>query len=328
MSEIAGADGASPSRLRTYLFVGLSLSIGWGIRGNFGHQWGAALPGALAAMAAVLISRRQDWMDRVAYFGVFGAIGWSIGACIAYMVAIAYTHSGQNETVLYGFFCLAAVGFLWGAVGGAGTALAAFLSRERLRQFFIPLAIIFLTWWCSELIQNHFVYSNPIYKKHDPLDWFDTDWISAALAIAVLLIRGVIRRRLDWAERMLLVMSVGWWVGFLTVVGLHKVFGINASMLPGKSDCWAGNVGLTAGMFYYLHRSKLSGVLLSAVVTGILGGMAFSIGVLFKLIEVKITHDYPTNWHSVLEQSYGFMNGLAQAASRFFRRADRWLRCR
>ena len=34
-----------------WLLGALSLSIGWGIRGNFGHEVGAALPGALAAMA-------------------------------------------------------------------------------------------------------------------------------------------------------------------------------------------------------------------------------------------------------------------------------------
>ena len=33
------------------LLCGLSLCLGWGIRGNFGHEYGAALPGALTAMA-------------------------------------------------------------------------------------------------------------------------------------------------------------------------------------------------------------------------------------------------------------------------------------
>ena len=36
------------------VLCGLSLCVGWGIRGNFGHEYGAALPGALAAMALVL----------------------------------------------------------------------------------------------------------------------------------------------------------------------------------------------------------------------------------------------------------------------------------
>ena len=43
------------------LLAALSLSIGWGIRGNYGYEFGAMLPGALAAMAVCLISGREDW---------------------------------------------------------------------------------------------------------------------------------------------------------------------------------------------------------------------------------------------------------------------------
>jgi hypothetical protein len=53
----------------------LSLSIGWGIRGNFGHELGAMLPGALSGIAVCLLSGREDWQRRVLYFGFFGAIG-------------------------------------------------------------------------------------------------------------------------------------------------------------------------------------------------------------------------------------------------------------
>src|SRR5437870_2225057 len=81
--------------LRMTLLCALSLSIGWGIRGNFGHEYGAMIPGALAAIAAVLMSGREDWWRRVAYFGMFGALGWSFGRSISYMQVIAYTHSGH-----------------------------------------------------------------------------------------------------------------------------------------------------------------------------------------------------------------------------------------
>src|SRR5438874_10703390 len=104
MIEPSAKAGLPAYRWNTLLFVGLSLSIGWGIRGNFGHEWGASLPGALAAMAVVLMSERQDWQRRIAYFAMFGAIGWFFGGSMAYMVAIAYTHSGDSPSVMYGFF--------------------------------------------------------------------------------------------------------------------------------------------------------------------------------------------------------------------------------
>jgi len=82
------------------LLGGLSLSLGWGIRGNFGHEYGAAIPGALAAMAAVLMSGRPDWYPRIAYFAMFGALGWSFGGSMSYMHVVAYTHSGHSASVL------------------------------------------------------------------------------------------------------------------------------------------------------------------------------------------------------------------------------------
>ncbi|HEY2159278.1 MAG TPA: hypothetical protein VGH33_26870, partial [Isosphaeraceae bacterium] len=114
-----------------WLVTALSLSIGWGIRGNFGHEFGAMIAGALAAMAVVLFSGRDDWYRRVHHFALFGAVGWSFGGSQSYMQVLAYTHSGDSVSVLYGFACLFVIGFLWAAFGGAGTALPACLDRER-----------------------------------------------------------------------------------------------------------------------------------------------------------------------------------------------------
>src|SRR5215510_1857859 len=94
-----------------FLLTGLSLSIGWGIRGNFGHEYGAMIPGALAALAVVLMSGRPDWWRRAHYFAMFGAIGWSFGGSMSYMHVIAYTHSGHWPSQLYGFACLGVLGF-------------------------------------------------------------------------------------------------------------------------------------------------------------------------------------------------------------------------
>jgi len=38
-----------------------------GIRGNFGHAYGALVPDALAARAVVLVSGRENWRWRIAY---------------------------------------------------------------------------------------------------------------------------------------------------------------------------------------------------------------------------------------------------------------------
>src|SRR6185295_19214001 len=114
------------------------------------------VPGALAAMAAVLLLGREDWWRRIGYFAFFGALGWSFGGSISYMQVIGYTHSGHSASVLYGFASLFVIGFLWAAMGGAGTALPALLDRERLTEFFVPLSVLFAAWWLQGLVVGHF----------------------------------------------------------------------------------------------------------------------------------------------------------------------------
>jgi hypothetical protein len=72
-------------RISSMLLIMLSLSIGWGIRGNYGHEYGAMIAGALAGLAAALMSGREDWRQRAPYFAFFGALGWAFGGSIAYM---------------------------------------------------------------------------------------------------------------------------------------------------------------------------------------------------------------------------------------------------
>ena len=76
--------------------IALSLSIGWGIRGNFGHEAGAMIAGVLSAIAVAVLSGRDDWRNRVAYFALFGGLGWGFGGSIAYMYPISFTESGHT----------------------------------------------------------------------------------------------------------------------------------------------------------------------------------------------------------------------------------------
>ena len=108
-------------RTSSVLLVLLSLSIGWGIRGNYGHEAGAMIPGALAGIAVALLSGREDWRRRVPYFAFFGALGWAFGGSIAYMVPPSYTFSGHLPSQVYGFFATFLEAFLWAGLGGAAT---------------------------------------------------------------------------------------------------------------------------------------------------------------------------------------------------------------
>ncbi|MCW5968765.1 MAG: hypothetical protein KIT57_09635 [Blastocatellales bacterium] len=297
---------SSSSLLLPILLTALSLSIGWGIRGNFGHEIGALTPGALAAAAVVLTSGRPDWHRRIAYFAFFGALGWSFGGSMSYGQVLGYTHSGHSPSVLYGFASLFVIGFLWGAMGTAGTAMPAVLDRRALTEFFAPISAVFIAWWGQDRFVEWLVAVNPAYRQESPLYWYDTDWLGVLAAIVAVLVLAVVRRRFDEASRFILYLAVGWWAGFVLLV---LVFGLR--MTPPRGDNWAGCTGMTAAMILYFVRRGQGELVRAAIVGGFFGGFGFAFANALKLIGVAT--GWATNWHSVMEQTYGFINGLGVA---------------
>lgn len=302
-------DEASPAaRWPVVLLTALTLSIGWGIRGNFGHEYGAMIPGAMAAMAFCLLSGRGDWHRRIAFFGMFGAIGWSFGGSISYMQVIGYTHSGVLSSVIYGFACLFVIGFVWAAIGTAGTALPAILSRERLIEFFVPLAAVFAAWTLQDVAMGLLSKLPSEHRQEEWWYWYDTDWVAALLAIVAIGVLAAVRKRVCPASRLILAMAVGWWAGFVLLVLV-----LGWRMTPPRGDNWAGAVGMTVAMMIYLACNRLGAVLYASLVGGFIGGFGFAMATCLKLIGIKT--GLATNWHSVLEQTYGFINGIGVAVA-------------
>lgn len=215
------------------LLVALSLSIGWGIRGNYGHLTGAMFPGALAAIAACLLSARDDWRGRVLDFAFFGAIGWAPGATISYMQVIGYTHSGHWPSIAYGFFALFVIGFLWGCYGGAATAIAASYDRARLQAFYVPLALALVVWTVAGIVLPIIDFkllevAGSMRRQDSPLYWFDADWPQVVVTLVALLLFDLVERRFGrcWQLCLLAVAgaAIGWLVQWLlTTVGANDL---------------------------------------------------------------------------------------------------------
>jgi hypothetical protein len=293
------------SRWPLFLLSALALSIGWGIRGNFGHEFGALLPGALAALTAVLLSGREDWLRRIHWFGFLGALGWSFGGSISYMQVIAYTHSGHSGTIAYGFACLFVIGFLWAAMGGAGTALPMVLNRQKLAELLPAILVVFVAWVLQTVVEIR-LEGDSQFRHQDPLYWYDTDWLAAATALVAVLLLAAVRRRWDAGCSLVTFMAVGWWLGVLILVNL-----LGLRMTPPRGDSWSGCVGMTIGLWVWLWRQGLLPALFASVVTGFVGGLGFATAALLQTIELK--SGAQTNYHSILEQTYGFINGLGIA---------------
>lgn len=80
MHSLASCAGSNPLfRWPAVLLGMLSLSIGWGIRGDCGHECGAVMPGLICAVAVCLFSGRNGWRELALLFAFFGSIGWGIG---------------------------------------------------------------------------------------------------------------------------------------------------------------------------------------------------------------------------------------------------------
>ena len=112
--------------------------------------------------------------------------------------------------------------------------------------------------------------------------------------------------RLDLPSKLILYMGTGWWASFvLLVLTLHL------RMTPPRGDNWAGCLGAVIGMFVFLVQYRLGAVAWAALAAGLIGGLAFAGATMLKLVEVS--GGGQTNWHSILEQTYGLINGLGIA---------------
>jgi hypothetical protein len=207
------------------LLIMLSLSIGWGIRGNYGHEYGAMIAGGLAGLAAALMSGREHWRQRAPYFAFFGALGWAFGGSIAYMHPPSYTETGHLPTQVYGFLATFFVGFLWAGLGGAGTAYAAVEDRDKLTAISRPLAWVFAFWVLQYVLQdtpfnlqerllNAAGADRSWFRQRDPLYWLDSEWIEAVLALTALCLFDLWDRRFSKLGHLIGFSVVGAGVGF------------------------------------------------------------------------------------------------------------------
>jgi hypothetical protein len=210
---------ADANPLRTplvILLVALSVSIGWGIRGNFGHEAGAMIPGALGAIAIACCSRRADWQARIPHAALLGGLGFGFGGSISYMYPISFTMSGHFPTMYYGFLTVFLEGGLWCALGTMGAALALTSDRNKLAPMYKPLIWVLVAMWIHNLFHDRIdVWLQPEARvvedatwnrQENPLYWFDADWASAMAALIGVCLYQLVGQR--WQRNLLLPLFV------------------------------------------------------------------------------------------------------------------------
>ncbi|WP_020528043.1 hypothetical protein [Flexithrix dorotheae] len=100
------------------LVVGMTLGTAWAIRGQFGHEQGAAWAGAIGAICILLVAKREDWYDKLFKATLAAAIGWGIGGIMSYGRVVGYGRGIDFGNVYYGLLMLFVIGGLYGFLGG------------------------------------------------------------------------------------------------------------------------------------------------------------------------------------------------------------------
>ena len=146
------------------LFPGLTMSLGWGLRGYIGGgPLGAMIPGVMVALVLALLLGRDD--AECGLIAAFGAIGVGFGGQMTYGQTVGLTF--QPETFWWGLTGFAIKGAVWGLLGGAALGLALdrdkFSHREILAGLLLMIGGTYLGW---KLINEPklIYFSDPVNK--------------------------------------------------------------------------------------------------------------------------------------------------------------------
>lgn len=113
------------------LLIGMALGTAWAVRGQFGHEHGAAWAGGIGVLSMLVLSQRQDWYRRLPAIVALGAIGWGVGGMMSYGRVVGFGRSLDLLNVSYGLFGLFLIGGLYGFIGGGLTGLSLASTAEK-----------------------------------------------------------------------------------------------------------------------------------------------------------------------------------------------------
>ncbi|MSR32791.1 MAG: hypothetical protein EXR99_14945 [Gemmataceae bacterium] len=289
--------------LLAVLLPALAMSVGWGFRGDYGHEAGAMIPGALAALAAVLVSGRKDWLQRFILLAFLGAAGWALGGQMSYGKVVGYTMHSYFHEATYGFASLFLIGALWGGMGGGILGLGLSLPKKDLLSFGLPLATLYALW---KFLDFSGATDGLLRRFH----FHASDWVAALSALAVALFYSQCHPRFKFAWKFLAVLSLGWMLGLAALV-----HGLGFRMTPPRGDNWTGCLGLFLALLGILWKLKSQPGWTLAWIGFFAGGVGFTLGdflqVLGRAKWGPISHPWlqGLDYWKWMEQSFGLIMG-------------------
>ena len=128
-----------PFRWRELATVTLAVTLAWGLRGQHGHEKGAAVAGAMIGLSLAAVTGGAAWIGAA----VIGSLSFAIGGALSYGRFVEPAYRGSWEAI----GSLAVIGFSWGGLGGLGLGLGLALPRYRLWERITIAGGLFLVWF-------------------------------------------------------------------------------------------------------------------------------------------------------------------------------------
>ncbi|MCA9180068.1 MAG: hypothetical protein KDA51_01410 [Planctomycetales bacterium] len=253
-------------------------------------------------------SMRSDWWRRSAILGFLAMIGWGFGGVSSYGLLIGYSMGGTYTNSLYGLSSLFMVGSLYCGIGAGFLALGLTERRRLLESAVIPMVAIYATWLLLEF-SGATAWGHARFAKQssDSLQttWlYDVLWLPALVALLYGAFFAIGPVKYREVGRLVFLLSAGWWFATAVLIGL-----LGLRINPGRSDAWAGCLGVQLALIAFLwRRNNRAGLLLTSY--GMLsGGLGFALGDFIQALGRAKWG--PIGWYPAL-QEFGYWTVMEQ----------------
>ncbi|RJP30309.1 MAG: hypothetical protein C4527_09910 [Candidatus Omnitrophota bacterium] len=159
------------------VFAALAGGMGWGIRGQYGHETGAMVPGLLVSLTLVFFMYPRASVINTARIVAWGAVAMGFGGSMTYGQTIGLTQNtsmiGNWAALGWGMLGLSIKGALW--IGFAGAFLGMGFSGIRYRSRELLLLMIALV---AAYFLGVFLLNSPFDPANQslPAIYFSADW--------------------------------------------------------------------------------------------------------------------------------------------------------
>jgi len=134
------------------LFAAMAGGMGWGIRGQYGHEVGAMIPGVLVSLTVCFILCRKMPVDQLVRAVALGTVGMGIGGSMSYGETVGLTHDtplhGNWDALRWGMLGLAIKGGIWisffGMFLGMGLSGCRYSARNMIALMLAALGAYFI----------------------------------------------------------------------------------------------------------------------------------------------------------------------------------------